>query len=395
MKFTSFWAIYLPIALAGFTGCAKKPHEEGREVVETKIQPVVTSEIPKCLEEIRDAITLKQPERIRGTISRTIEFQPSDLNKIFDDGETLLTYAIIMDSPGARDLLITLGADINVANASGETPLIMAAKMNRPAALDKLIIEKARLDDKDNKGNTALLWTLQNNQEAQARLLISSGANVEITNEENRNASSYAHEKKMVDVLKVLSTRMQVNYGAADASSFISVLTSGDALTLDKMISESSSIVTDYEDVNPLVLILQVEDPNTASGMAITLLENGANINGPKDAKITPLIRASEIQNIDFVRFFLNSRANVNAVDADGKSALIHAVEKNNYDIVNVLIRSYADKKYSYKDKEGKKKSYSACNVVKATYSTLDNTNDLVINEKIKNRLGCTSFLWF
>ncbi len=395
MKFTSFWAVYLPIALAGFTGCAKKPSEEGREVVETKIQPVVVSQIPKCLEEIRDSITVNQPERIRSTISKTVEFQPSHLNVIFNDGETLLTYAVMWNATASRDLLISLGADIDVPNSNGETPLIVAAKMNRAASLDKLILEKARLDDKDHKGNTALLWALQNNQEALARLLISSGANVEITNEENRNASSYAHEKKMPEVLKVLATRTQVNYGTADASSFISVLTNGDSLTLDRMILDSKTIVTDYEDVNPLVLVLKVEDPNTASAMAITLLESGANINGPKDATTTPLIKAAEIQNIDFVRFFLNSRANVNAVDVEGKSALIYAVEKNNYEIVNILIRSYADKKYSYKDKEGKKKSYSVCNVVKDTHHTLENTNDLLINEKIRSRLNCSTFLWF
>jgi ankyrin repeat protein len=196
-------------------------------------------------------------------------------------------------------------------------------------------------------------------------------------------------------VIKVLATRTQVNYGTADASSFISVLTNGDSLTLDRMILDSKTIVTDYEDVNPLVLVLKVEDPNTASAMAITLLESGANINGPKDATTTPLIKAAEIQNIDFVRFFLNSRANVNAVDVEGKSALIYAVEKNNYEIVNILIRSYADKKYSYKDKEGKKKSYSVCNVVKDTHHTLENTNDLLINEKIRSRLNCSTFLWF
>ncbi|KAM9979763.1 hypothetical protein ACTFIZ_006024 [Dictyostelium cf. discoideum] len=57
-----------------------------------------------------------------------------------------------------------------------------------------------------------------------------------------------------------------------------------------------------------------------------------------EENEITPLIYAINIKNIGLIGTLLNSKANINTVDALGQPPLFHAVKTNKMDIVNLLL---------------------------------------------------------
>lgn len=56
--------------------------------------------------------------------------------------------------------------------------------------------------------------------------------------------------------------------------------------------------------------------------MADALLNSGAQVDSKTRNGITPLLVAVEKTELDFIRLLLNSGADINAVDEDGKSVM-------------------------------------------------------------------------
>ncbi len=91
------------------------------------------------------------------------------------------------------ELLLKHQANVNQhANSNGmmATPLILAAAHNQTEVIKKLYSAGAKLDVTDVMGNTALHWTLGAPNNSTTDLLISLGANTEITNQYGISAKS-------------------------------------------------------------------------------------------------------------------------------------------------------------------------------------------------------------
>lgn len=74
------------------------------------------------------------------------------------------------------------------------------------------------------------------------------------------------------------------------------------------------------------------------------LISNGANVNETDEgAEQTPLMRAVQVQDSALVQILLAHGAVVNAQDDFGKTALMFAAEKDNTEIVRMLLRKGAD----------------------------------------------------
>ena len=73
------------------------------------------------------------------------------------------------------------------------------------------------------------------------------------------------------------------------------------------------------------------------------------NFNSPMG---TALMAATVKGNVDLVKLLLESKANINATDGNGITALIYAVQFQNHEMVKILVEHKADK--NIKNKEGK-----------------------------------------
>ncbi len=75
-----------------------------------------------------------------------------------------------------------------------------------------------------------------------------------------------------------------------------------------------------------------------------TLLDYGANVNATDKNGKTPLMSAASVRSTDIIRLLLNYGANVNSQDKDGKTALMYAIIYNQSKyIVENLIKYGAD----------------------------------------------------
>ena len=57
----------------------------------------------------------------------------------------------------------------------------------------------------------------------------------------------------------------------------------------------------------------------------------------------TPLIAATIGNHSEIVELLIDNKANINAIDSNGATALIHALSINNFNIASILINKGAD----------------------------------------------------
>jgi ankyrin repeat protein len=349
----------------------------------------------KDFQEIRRALGANDIK----TLKKVIAANPSlNLNQVNDDGETFLTLSIINDFRDIRNYLIDKGVNLEKTNVDKKTPLMVAASEGKLNSVKVLLDLKVDIEKKDNKGDTALHMALRQNHDEVALLLVKQGARVDIIDRFGYNALGIAQHKKSALPLsyELIKSIFDVESGAPDISSFRTVLIHADYKRLSELLSRYPKIAMDYayEAINPLALL--VDSPNESSALrsAEILLDYRANVNGPEGSEQTPLIIATLKQKKSFVYLFLSSQANPQLLDKDGRSALIHAIETNNPDIVDLLLAYSAAEKYSFR-RNGKKYSYNSCTVARKVGEKLTTPEKKQANEKIKELLECGFFNWF
>ncbi len=68
------------------------------------------------------------------------------------------------------------------------------------------------------------------------------------------------------------------------------------------------------------------------------LLARGAEVNEPDKNRLTPLMLAVQMGDLDSTRFLLNANADVNACPHGKQTALTLACSNNNLDLMNLLL---------------------------------------------------------
>lgn len=378
------------LLITTITGCGKKAEVKDSDSNEKDISPTTAEVNFFALKEMRRSVS----ENDLNALKKTIRENPGiDLNAILNDGDTYLTLAIKKDFREIRNYLIEKGASVDKANINKNTPIIVASLRGMVNSVKVLLDLKVDLEKKNNDGDTALHSAIKNGHDEIALLLIKQGANIEAVDSRNRTAIRLAEEFNVPLSLELLKSVLQVEVGAPDIASFRNILTQGDLKRLNNVLIRYPKIVNDYESINPLAILVEVKDENAAMRSAEMLIQYEANINGPQDAEVTPLIKATLTEKQKFANLYLSQNANPQLLDKDGKSALIHAIELNNLEMVDLLLSYSAVEKYTFR-KDGKKITYNACDVARMALKDLKTDEEKKINEKIKDSLDCGFLRW-
>jgi ankyrin repeat protein len=373
------------------SGCGKKANDSSSDSDDKTFAPTSAEIYFNTFREAKRAVAENDIEGLKKAIAEN----PSlDLNQILNDGETFLIIAIKKDFREIRNFLIEKNASLEKPNVNKETPLIAAVSSGRVNSVRILLDSNVDKEKTNVDGDTALHLAIKSKNDELAIMLIRQGSNVESFDKKGRNALMLSEEFSVPLAHDLIRSISQLETGAPDISSFRSLLTTGDISRLGVVLTRYPQLINDYESINPLVLLVDSKDQNNAIKSAELLINHSANVNGPKDADTTPLIKATISQKNGFANLFLNAKANPQLLDKDGKSALIHAIMLNNSDMVDLLLSYSAVEKYTFR-KDGKKITYSGCEVAHDIKNTLKDEKEKIENEKIQRSLDCNFFSWF
>ena len=242
--------------------------------------------------------------------------------------------------------LIGEGADVTACNASGWTLLHkVAACGGSTQATEFLLAAGAPINRKDKNGNTPLHLAINNGNKAVAKLLIDNGADLntaDVSSRNDKNGNTPLHlaaENGNIEVIKLL-----INSGAdlntADVSSRNAhggksaleyAVLRQDSNKVSKAMFEDG--IYDKNGNTPLHLVSNATD-------AEILIANGASVSSRNKDNRTPLHNAA---NAAVAEAFIKYQADVNAVDRIGRTPLYGAVENDNLEVAEVLLKHKAD----------------------------------------------------
>lgn len=231
-----------------------------------------------------------------------------------DDGSTPLILAIKDANLKALKFFIKEGADVNISNNNGSTALMFALQNEKDFkafdAVQMLVQNGAQINTTNKFGETALLFAVANNHQKSVKLLIKKGADVNLTDVEDRSPLYFSNTKEMTKIL--------IKRNAMDLKN------------IDKKYIDDKT-----------QLFIAAE--NNEFQKAKLLIQSGANINISNNRGVTPLIQVSDYKNQDFASMLIENGADINAQNSSGCTALWYAAQKGLISTVHNLLEHDAD----------------------------------------------------
>jgi len=221
----------------------------------------------------------------------------------------------------ARQLLMN-GADPNTRNSNHTTPLMVAAHRGYYSIADLLIRYDADINAVDIHGNTALLYAIFYGNKDIASLLLRHGA---VPNSESFN---HAIEQGYEDIVE-----MMVSTGSIDRSTINNALLY--AITDDNIDMVTILYSRGVDNDRPLIAAVR----ERRATICDILLKNGAKYNVYDSGNYI----LSIADDMDIVSMLIGAGANVNAVNENNDTQLIHHCMKGSLPIVRILVDNGAD----------------------------------------------------
>ncbi|AKL97569.1 ankyrin repeat domain-containing protein [Endomicrobium proavitum] len=305
----------------------------------------------------------------------------ADVNAAFDkpydkeDKMTPLMYAVseyIYTRPEVIQALIDAGADVNAKNAEELTPLLIAAGDSRNFEHINILVKAgADIEARSKTGRTPLMNAIRLNGRCPeiAIALILNKANVNATynkpydKEDKMTPLMYATDK---GAMTIKSTVLQAlidagaNVNAKNAEGNTPLLLAShyasDPENIEVLLKSGANIEErDKNGYTPLMISLW---NGAFPDITLTLIRNKANVNaaGIDEKKRTALLIALDYYTAapaKIIKALIESGANVNVKDADGKTALIYAAKNTDDERVKIIIDTNKVDLYA-KDKAGK-----------------------------------------
>lgn len=376
------------------TSCGKKAKEKDSASPE-KHNPSVEEVYFNAYKDLVDALEKKDEDKF---IKIVTENPGIDLNEIISKtGETFFITTIKQNLNKIRVFLVeTERVSFEKANVHGETPLMAAVKSKNEKVVSLLLDRNVNLEKRNKEEDTALHIALKSGNDKMALLLIKEGANIHAFDKYHNNALALADRGQTPEAFELINNLMNIETGAPKLVEFKRIVEKADIVTLRKVLSRYPIVATDkaYQAINPLALLVDTKDETNALASAELLIKHDANVNGPENAEVTPLIKATMALKKGFAGLYLTHDANPQFRDKDGKTALIHAVELNNEEIAKLLVDNGANVEYEFL-KNGKRVKFDACDTVSDVSKRLSTSEDKATNKRIKKLLGCGFFSRF
>ena len=243
------------------------------------------------------------------------------------------------------NLLLAMGAVLELTDSWGRTPLSYAAENGHEAMIKLLLEEGAELESKDSKfSRTPLLWAAEKGHEAVVKLLLNKGADLESEDSLGRMPLSYAAEdghKGVVELLLEKGAVFELKDTKYGRTPLLWAAKNGHAAVVQLLLEKGAELEsTDSWDRTPLSHAAE----NGHEAVVKLLLAKGAELES-KDNKYgrTPLLWAAGKGHETTVNLLLQTNAVIDTKDKNLWTALLCAVKGGHEIVVRLLLAQKAD----------------------------------------------------
>lgn len=320
-------------------------------------------------------------------IIKTLIESGVDVNARDNDGDTVLMNAVGSGKPDVVKMILDAGADVNVRDNNGRTVLMKAAGSGDFNLIRTLIDKGADVNVKSNRGETMLMAAAGGGDPEVFRLFLDKGQDVDAKDEDAKTALMYAAWGGNVDIVKaLLEAGADVNAKDNSGRTPLMAAVRFDNPDIARLLLDKGADVNAKEDRLGWTALTGCGDAAETFGI---LIRAGADVNARDNDGWTVLLTEAGRGHIENVKSLIAAgadaaaatshgktalmcliqavpydankiakmleegmRADINAVDNDGKTVLMYAAEARVPDFCRFLIKSGAD--VGAKDKNGR-----------------------------------------
>ncbi len=233
-----------------------------------------------------------------------------DLNLPSKDGYTPLMTAVTVGNLDLVTYLLKNNVDLQAITKQGHSALDLAKINNAPDKIIKLLADAQEKDFLKDKDVFSLVYTFRDATPDQVKKWISNGIDKNAIVDEDDNTSLLMHYIKQgnIPVAEIL-----INAGA-------------------KLTAVDSNGNT------PLLLASQIHDKDISNKLVNLMLKKNPDLDAQNKLGYSALMHAAEAQNSDLVKLLVDHKASVSLVSGSKRTAKDFATTANlNKDIINLL----------------------------------------------------------
>jgi uncharacterized protein len=253
-------------------------------------------------------------------------------------GKTALMFAAEQGSADIARTLIHAGAEVWKSDSHGMTALTIAVQRGNKDLTAALIEAGADVNEKDDASRTALMMASEQGNMDLVNALVLAKADVLAQEKNGKTAAALSTRAEITDVLKDAESRQLRLFEAAKT---------GDIA----YIKGFHGFVNGWDKNWDSALRIAVRQGNPDAVRA--LIEAGADMNERiAGMRYEWFLLKEALKNLDILDIFIEFKADIDATDSDGETALLLAISDGNTEAARRLIEAGADPNAS--DKWGK-----------------------------------------
>ncbi|KAF3159060.1 hypothetical protein TWF788_004016 [Orbilia oligospora] len=228
---------------------------------------------------------------LEGPVAALLSAGADTESRVYRDGATPLSGAVIHGHGTVVKLLLENGANIEAKAYSNETPLHLAVKYKREAIVGLLVNSGADIEAKNGLRKTPLASAANAGNKSMASLLIENGADIEAKDYGGSTPLLFAAASGSVETVELLIDKgANIGVKSRIGHSLLSVAAMwGNAAVIKLLLNCGADINANDGGMTPLSTAIMRENPVVVD----LLLKNGADIDARDIQEMTPLLSAS------------------------------------------------------------------------------------------------------
>ena len=304
----------------------------------------------------------------KALIDLFLDIGGEDLNLQDDVGNTALHYICMKGDSVLAEQLVNAGVKIYLENLSRETPLHIAAARGAIDIVKLLLTKGADINAQNREGMTPLIYAVRSCQVPAAKFLISSGTDKYSRTKNGLTAVDYVKAEGLNELFPFFEENLPKVDIKGNTPLHHAVYQNGLSMIRNMLVNDRSCInMRNNQGLTPLLIainklnygisdlllqfgadpnVINISDENTplhiaalngVSWLGEILLEHGAKINALNREGATPLILAVQGQHREFISLLLRKGAAIETSDNYRKTARDYAIDWEIDGLVDML----------------------------------------------------------